>query len=1530
MKTRPNSRLMAAGVLSLALALALMWLFLPSSKPTRTAALDVSPLLTVPSNTAAVFDSARAQRLNKPPELLENARAAKANPRNATEIRESRDEIARQILAGLRVRGSSNAARTRPPLGGSVRGTGRQVFDPVQQEAVDALATGLGPTGALQMDSGSGTLRHLRGDLSSVVADNIPYAEARARGDFGGMALATVAPLSRVMKIQEPEVEFVSQASKPDDLGMVHVRLHQQYQGIPIDGAQVIVHFNAQGEPVEIGGIYAATPAGLGVPEFKLKDEAVIERAQAAVNASGPGQAPPKVTRAYYWNPNVSPVPAYIVELVPSVRESWRVVLAAGDGTVLRRSPTTYHAAAAGQSADLLGQSREVHCWQQGADYLAIDTSLSMYDAARSQPPVYTNISGAVCVFDVKDEDVDEALKTGISYSRATNPNQWDATAVSVMSHFAAIFNYYQSTHNRTSFDGKGINITGLIHCRFKDSQGQLYKDNAFFNPNLNLMVFGDGEKATEPGMLPAALDIVAHELTHGVVDNSAAFRYENQSGALHEHMADFFGCMVDRDDWLMGEDTVGNLGYVAWRDLSDPHNPKLKESGPKNMAEYENLPNTPEGDLGGVHVNSTIPSHGAYLFTAGPNGIGRDKAERIVYRALTEYMTQYAGFVDYRRALLSAAADLHPGGVEANVIAQAFDTVQILEGETAPAPTPVPATTGEERVAFLRAEYDPWFGDFLGYGLYVMDAQNFALISMNVLSPVRPAVSGDGAWALFVDEFNDVYWTDGEVDEALTDTGDIRTIAMSKDQRYVVFTTTDYDNLIHFLNTEEETVRSAEIRVPTSSGEVVASFADVLSFNCLGDTLYFDAWTEGTLGQAEYGCWGLFFLRVKDLQCQSILPLSPGLQVGNPSLGHTLSQYLVADYVYTEDGQATIGVVSLDLNRNELNVLLSGLNVLAAPTLRGDDRKLVFESYNDGLYYLNEAALTADGASITENSVLPLLWSATELAFPVGFRSGSYTPPAGQLEVSPTTLDFGNITAGAAAHRTLDLHNAGDADLELIEITFEGAGAASYKLSAAVEKRMAAGQRQQVELVFAPDKAGAHAAVLRFRTTAPQQADVTLNITGTGQAGTAHDYWHDAWQEFEDRYSYFGHKQVNWSTVYEARRQEFQGLTPTEFGQKLNDVLQILHDWHVYVRLPDGTYIGYNGVYPINCSQNLFARYTGDAVYVNVRNANVLYHVRLTNNLAHIVVDTLETSRFAQISDTDIDQIFAQYSDTDGIVLDIRNNSGGNEANASRFASKFATQPRTFGYVRYRQFGSTPYAFDSFIEKVLQPAASGHYLKPVATLIGQRCMSSAEWFTLMMKSCPNAILIGDRTRGASGNPETCTLSDIGIEFSVCRWIAYDERQQPFEDRGLEPAIRIDPQQSVDDTSQRDYVLEQAMAYLQWRRQLGSKLPLVSASSDQDQDGQSDVAEFLAGTDPTTATEPFGFDRQGIRVRSQGIELRWKSVPGQKYHLYRAIAVTGPFTRLAADIAATPPANTYQDTSMAGSRTFFYRLELVP
>ena len=92
--------------------------------------------------------------------------------------------------------------------------------------------------------------------------------------------------------------------------------------------------------------------------------------------------------------------------------------------------------------------------------------------------------------------------------------------------------------------------------------------------------------------------------------------------------------------------------------------------------------------------------------------------------------------------------------------------------------------------------------------------------------------------------------------------------------------------------------------------------------------------------------------------------------------------------------------------------------------------------------------------------------------------------------------------------------------------------------------------------------------------------------------------------------------------------------------------------------------------------------------------------------------------------------------------------------------------------------------------------------------MIGKKCMSSAEWFALMIKNAPNTTLIGDVTRGASASPREYEL-DNGVGLGVSSWVAYTEKMEIIEDRGIEPDIRIDPEQSYD--AERDYVLEKAI-----------------------------------------------------------------------------------------------------------------------
>ncbi len=213
------------------------------------------------------------------------------------------------------------------------------------------------------------------------------------------------------------------------------------------------------------------------------------------------------------------------------------------------------------------------------------------------------------------------------------------------------VYDYYSDTHGRDNYDNAGGPLYTYVHF-------DTTRDNAFWYDGA--MWFMDGL---------VTLDIFGHEFTHGVIRNSAGLVYANQSGALNESFADVFGVIfIERgNDWLMGEGALRQVGTRlerrAFRSLQNP--PSIRNQ-PHHMDQF--LSTTLDRDHGGVHTNSGIPNYAAYLIVQGGthsssgisvNGIGRGKAERIYYKALTEYLTSTSTFDDAKDALLRSCLDL-------------------------------------------------------------------------------------------------------------------------------------------------------------------------------------------------------------------------------------------------------------------------------------------------------------------------------------------------------------------------------------------------------------------------------------------------------------------------------------------------------------------------------------------------------------------------------------------------------------------------------------------------------------------------------------------------------------------------------------------------------------------------------------------------------------------------------------------------------------------------------------------------------
>ena len=213
---------------------------------------------------------------------------------------------------------------------------------------------------------------------------------------------------------------------------------------------------------------------------------------------------------------------------------------------------------------------------------------------------------------------------------------------------------FYREVLERDSIDGHGMRLDGYVH------RGVRY-NNAFWDGQE--MVFGDGDGVVFTDFT-SSLDVIAHELTHGVTEFTAGLEYRVQSGALNESMSDVFGALVkqwslgqsaDAADWLIGAEVfTPGIGADALRSLKAPgtayDNDLLgRDPQPDHMSKFVVLPETEAGDWGGVHINSGIPNKAFYLTAVGIGGNAWDAPGHIWYEALraSSANTQFQEFAD-------------------------------------------------------------------------------------------------------------------------------------------------------------------------------------------------------------------------------------------------------------------------------------------------------------------------------------------------------------------------------------------------------------------------------------------------------------------------------------------------------------------------------------------------------------------------------------------------------------------------------------------------------------------------------------------------------------------------------------------------------------------------------------------------------------------------------------------------------------------------------------------------------------------
>ena len=246
-----------------------------------------------------------------------------------------------------------------------------------------------------------------------------------------------------------------------------------------------------------------------------------------------------------------------------------------------------------------------------------------------------------------------------------------------------ATFDFFLGAYGRRSVDGLGLPLVASVHY------GVRY-DNAFWNGSQ--MVFGDGDGRIFNDFT-ASLDVIAHELTHGVTQYTANLDYRGQSGALNESLSDVFGSLVkqyalgqtaEQADWLIGAELLApGVQGVALRSLKAPgtayDDPDLgRDPQPATMAGYVRT----AADNGGVHLNSGIPNRAFQLAATAIGGHAWERAGQIWYDVLTGgALTATADFAAFAAATAGAALERYGDGPEFRAVREAWIEVGVDVG---------------------------------------------------------------------------------------------------------------------------------------------------------------------------------------------------------------------------------------------------------------------------------------------------------------------------------------------------------------------------------------------------------------------------------------------------------------------------------------------------------------------------------------------------------------------------------------------------------------------------------------------------------------------------------------------------------------------------------------------------------------------------------------------------------------------------------------------------------------------------------
>jgi len=477
--------------------------------------------------------------------------------------------------------------------------------------------------------------------------------------------------------------------------GRTQTRYQQYADGAAVAGAQITVIRSSAGT--------AKTVIGAHFPGIRAKNERAISLNRASVLVRNALGARGRWSTAYQLNPLTGRT-FYAVDVIRSAHRPVRWI-DASTGKVVN----AFDALAHGDGTGVKGDTKSVDSTLNAGVY-----ELRSPDGRRITKDTRNKTSGEVLMTDADDH---------WNLLGTKSPSQ--PAAVDAHYYSDVVDDFYGSVFGRNSIDGNGMAIISRVHF-----------DSRLCNANWNglLMSYGDGDGRTcKP--LSGALDVVGHELTHGVTQHSSALLYENQSGALNEAFSDMMGTSIEfyadatnRDptvepDWLIAEDVYKTRRdpTPGFRNMADP----AQDGDPDHVEDLY----TGTDDNGGVHTNSGIPNHVYFLAVEGGQNrgcvagqwrfgpthtadcgvsvpaLGLQAAEQIFYDGFTS-LNAWANFCDARNATVASATARALG--EEAAVGLAWDAVGVHNGCTGGVEPPPPCV-GDDTASIPFASPHPY-----------------------------------------------------------------------------------------------------------------------------------------------------------------------------------------------------------------------------------------------------------------------------------------------------------------------------------------------------------------------------------------------------------------------------------------------------------------------------------------------------------------------------------------------------------------------------------------------------------------------------------------------------------------------------------------------------------------------------------------------------------------------------------------------------------------------------------------------------